>query len=262
MKRSTIMKLYSGNAVLESSRAKLKALIEKNRLQDAEVTISVKTLTPEEAMGGPVRRNFPIIIGKERIIEAEILGARAHAFTDSPAEFSGKLRDALNLSLETNKERAMYVAALNALLKRLVLISQTLHCKDDEPEQCGKEIASFLFEKHGKARIGLIGFNPAIAEKLANVFGNQNLRITDLNRQNTGVIAGGIEIWDGEEKTGELIQNSDVVLVTGTTIVNGTFDEIFRLIHENKKEYYVFGVTGSGICAMMGLNRICPCGRD
>jgi len=51
------------------------------------------------AIGEPGRRDFPIIIGKERVIEAEVLGARAHVFTDSTKEFFGKLKEILNLPL-------------------------------------------------------------------------------------------------------------------------------------------------------------------
>ena len=153
-------------SILNDSRAELREMIKNNELFDIDVSVRVKALTPEEAIGNPGRRDFPIIIGKERVIEAELLGSRAHAFTDSPGEFTGKLKNIVDLPLESNRERAIYIATLNALLKHLGLIKNTLHCKDDEPEKCAKEISSHMLNRWGKIKVGFIGLNPAIAERL------------------------------------------------------------------------------------------------
>jgi len=237
-------------------------IVTKNRLLDAQVSVLVKTLTPEEAIGAPGRRDFPIILGKERVIEADVLGARAHAFTDSPGEFVGDLNGVLKLPLLSNRERSIYVATLNATLKYLNLLENTIHCKDEDPEKCGKEVASQLLKRWGKVRVGFIGLNPAIAENLTETFGVDNVRITDLNKQNIHSLKCGVKIWDGNEMAEELIKQSDVILITGTTFVNGTFDHLMRCIENHRKDYLIYGVTGAGICKLMGLNRICPYSRN
>jgi hypothetical protein len=81
--------------ILEKSRVQLAEIVTKNRLHDAQVSVLVKTLTPEEAIGVPGRRDFPIIL-KERVVEAEVR-TKAHAFTDSPGEFVGYLKEVLSL---------------------------------------------------------------------------------------------------------------------------------------------------------------------
>jgi uncharacterized protein (DUF4213/DUF364 family) len=58
--------------------------------------------------------------------------------------------------------------------------------------------------------------------------------------------------------TEELIKQSDVILITGTTFVNGTFDPTMHCIRNYKKDDVIYGVTGAGICKLMGINRICP----
>ena len=249
-------------SILENSKIKLTEIIRKNGLYDVNVSVLVKTLTPEEAIGKPGRRDFPIIIGKERVVEAKILTAKAHAFTDSPGEFVGKLREILEFSLSSSKERAIFVAALNALLKYLNLVEKTVHCKDEDPEKCAKEIASNTLKRWGKVKVGLIGLNPAIAEMLASTFGEKNVNITDLDKQNINSLKFGVKIRDGNEMTEKLIKQSDVIIVTGTTLVNGTFDNIINCIRNYGKEYIIYGVTGAGICKLMELNRICPYGRD
>ncbi|PIP07031.1 MAG: hypothetical protein COX51_07580, partial [Syntrophobacteraceae bacterium CG23_combo_of_CG06-09_8_20_14_all_50_8] len=167
-------------------------------------------------------------------------------------------RAVFNLPLTSNRERSIYVANLNAVLKYLNLIEKTIHCRDEDPERCGKEIASQLLGRYGKTKVGLIGLNPALAENLIETFGVENVRITDLNKQNINSFKYGVKIWNGNEMTEELIKQSNVILITGTTLVNGTFDHIMHCIQNFRKDYLIYGVTGAGICKLMGLNSICP----
>jgi hypothetical protein len=95
------------SSVLENSKDQLVEIVTKNRLLNAHVSVVVKPLTPEEAIGVPGRRDFPIIVGKERVVEAEVLKAKAHAFTDSPGEFIAHLKKVLTLSLTSNRERSI-----------------------------------------------------------------------------------------------------------------------------------------------------------
>jgi len=223
------------------------------------VTVLAKPLTPEEAIGTPGRRDFPIIVGKERVVEATVLGTRGQAFTDSPLETLSTLEEVLELGLSSNQHRAILVAAINATMGHLGLAEGTMHCKDDEPEQCAREIADQVFDLVGAAEVGLIGLNPAIAERLVDRFGVDHVRMTDLNRDSVGKRKFGVEIWDGAARTEDLIDASDFVVFTGTTLVNDTFDEILGRIRESQKGYLVFGMTVAGVSALTGIERICPC---
>ncbi|MBU1317703.1 MAG: hypothetical protein KKG33_15120 [candidate division Zixibacteria bacterium] len=248
--------------ILDKTMAGFREIVEKNNLLDVDVTVLVKPLTPEEAIGMPGRRDFPIIIGKERVIEAEFLGSNGHAYTDSPREFVGVLKDVLNLELNTNQNRAIYIATLNAVLGSLKMVDKTVHCKDEEPEECALDIADFLLKKYGKTDVGLIGLNPAIAERLIDAFGPDHVHITDLSKDNIGKRKFGVEIWDGSKRTEDLIEVSDVIIFTGTTLVNDTFTQIWNLIQSRKKKYLVYGVTAAGVCQLLDIERICPRGRD
>jgi uncharacterized protein (DUF4213/DUF364 family) len=248
-------------STLWRSRERFKKIVLENDLLDSNVTILVKTLSPEEAIGQPGRRDFPIVAGKERVIEAEFKSAKAHSFTDTPREFIGKLRDILALPILTNGGRAIYIATMNAVLKHLARIQTTLHCRDNEPELCARDIAVHIKEKCGAQKIGLVGLNPAILESLSNSFGADHVKITDLNKQNIGATKYGVEVWDGSTMAEKLVEHSDLVLITGTTFVNGTFDRIWKTIQRYRKKYLIYGVTAAGMCELMGLNRICPNGR-
>jgi len=248
--------------ILEKTIAPFKEIAEKERLLDVDVSVLVKPLTPEEAIGKPGRRDFPIIIGKERVIEAKVMESKGHAYTDSPRDFLGTLKDVLNLELTTNYNRAIYLATLNAVMGNLGMVDKTVHCKDEEPEKCALEIADFLLKKYGKVNVGLIGLNPAIAERLVDAFEADHVQITDLSQDNIGKRRFGVEIWDGKTCTDELVDCSDVIIFTGTTLVNNTFDRIWNLIQSGKKEYLVYGVTAAGVCKLLDIERICPRGQD
>jgi uncharacterized protein (DUF4213/DUF364 family) len=250
------------NSTLQEAKVKFVQIATTKDLLDAEAAVSVTPLTAEEAIGHPSRRDFPIVEGKERVVEATFRGAKAHAFTDSPRDFKGTLRDVLALDLSTNQNRAVFIAVLNAALRSLGRIETSLHCRDDDPEKCAKELASRLRNKWGKVVVGLVGFNPAIAEALVESFGVDKVCISDLNRKNVQTVKFGVTIWDGKGQTEELIRQSDAVLVTGTTLVNGTFDGIWGWVQSYGSEYVIYGVTGAGVCELMNWNRMCPYSRS
>jgi len=246
---------------LVDAKTKLKGIVDQHGWGDIGVSVTVKMLTPEEAIGNPMRRDFPIVEGKERVIEVEIMGCKAQAFTDSPREFTGTIEDVLALPLDTNGERAIFIGTLNAILKYRGRIEATLHCKDEEPEQCAHEIAAYIRCKHGMINVGLIGLNPAIAESLVKTFGAEHVNITDLNYDNIGKTKFGVTVRDGRTETEDMVKISDLILMTGTTLVNNTFDEIQRLIKKYRKTYLIYGVTASGINELLDFPGICPYGR-
>ncbi len=248
--------------ILERVKLQFAKILEREHLTDIPVKVRVIPLTPEEAIGNPERRDFPIIIGKERVIEADLLGTRGQAFTDSPDEYAGTLREIAGLDLSTNQERAVFIAALNATLSRLGRVTGTVHCKDDDPERCALEIAHTLAERFGDVSVGLIGLNPAIAERIVDKFGPGRVHFTDLCHDNIGKQRFGVEIWDGATQTQDLVAASNIVVFTGTTLVNATFDGIMQHVQALGKKYLVYGITAAGVCHLQGLDRICPCGRN
>jgi len=248
-------------AAIEMFREKIRAVVDGHALNDAEVQVMVKPLTPEEAIGKPARRDYPIIEGKERVIEAVVLGSCGQAYTDSPACFTGQLGGIVDMPLESNRGRALFLAAANAVLAHLGLTKGTVHCKDEEPEECAAEMATAA-RALGIERAGLIGLNPAIAEALVKGFGAEHVGITDLNPQNVGKNRFGVPVWDGKTQIPQLINYSDIVVITGTTLVNGTYDGIMQLVQERGKKHAVYGITAAGFCKLMDVERWCFRARD
>ena len=247
-------------SILETVKSKFVSIAKKAELHDQDIVIRAACLTPEQAIGRPKRKDYPIIKGKEQMVEADFLGAKGQAFTDEPISFSGMLQDILTLPLESNGNRALFLSTLNAVLNHLGMVSGTVHCKDEEPEHCADEIAAHIMRTHGKdVSIGLVGFNPAIAERLVGTFGNSRVAISDLFGGNIGANRFGVDIQDGNQRVEALVSFADVLIVTGTTIGNGTFDAIRTAAENAGKSYYIFGVTGAGVAELAGINRLCFC---
>lgn len=247
-------------SLLQKAKEKLTALVDEHSLLSEHVSVHARPLSPEQAIGHPKREDFPIIKGKEVMIQAEFREHFGQAFTDNPGDFQGSIQDVLNLSLEDNFQRAIFVSTLNAVTRYLGLSEGTQHCKDEAPEKCAEELADKVLREYGNIKVGLIGHQPAMLEYLTNTLGRENVKVTDLDREKIGTAKLGVEIWDGEKGTERLIQQSDLVLATGSTIVNGSTDEILKLVKRHDKKYILFGCTIAGIANLLGLKRYCPYG--
>ena len=184
-------------------------------------------------------------------MQAEFLGALGQAFTDRYGDFEGTLEDVLNMELKNNFRRAVFVATLNAVLRHLKKIDQTVHCRDTEPGECAQQLARYIKTRYGEVRVGQVGFQPRMVETLAGEF---PLRVLDLDPENIGSRKFNVTI-EGPGSREEVIRWADLLLVTGTTLVN---DSIADFI--GKKPVLFYGTTIAAAAYLMGWDRFCGCG--
>ncbi|MFW6305745.1 MAG: Rossmann-like domain-containing protein [Bacillota bacterium] len=243
---------------LLKAKENFQEIITYNNMLTEDVVITARGLTSEEAIGNPERDDFPLLQGKEVMIQAEFDGCYGQAFTDNPGDFAGSLQDVMDLSLETNYHRAVLVATINAVLRSLKLTKKTIHCKDEDPELCSQEMVKWIRYNCKKAgKIGIIGYQPAILEEFTKDFGSNNVFITDLNKKKIGTVKYGVEVWNGREDNEKLISIVDIILFTGSSIINDTMDDLITKINSYRKEYFIFGNTISGIASLLGLPQLC-----
>ena len=125
-------------------------LLENEGILKERVDINTRSLTPEEAIGITERRDFPIITGKDVMVQAECMGALGQAFTDAPSVYRGTLKDICALDIETDShDRGLFIAALNAVMKHLGKVECTVHCRCDGPEQCAADAAEYISSVYG-----------------------------------------------------------------------------------------------------------------
>lgn len=247
---------------LEKAKEKMSGLVEQHKLRDDSVRVTVGALSPEQAIGNPARPDFVLRGGKEVMIQAQFKGHFGQAFTNRPRDFSGRLDDVLNLNLDTANNRAIFIATLNAVCSCLGLAGKTRHCRNEELEECGSRIAGEIISRFGKIRIGMVGYQPAILENLVKAFGAANIRCSDLDAKNIGANKFGVIISDGHTENRGLILWCDLVLATSSANVNNTLDDIYGEALAHNKDFIMFGVSGAGLAALSGIERICPCGHD
>jgi hypothetical protein len=245
-------------SILEKAKSEFIHVCDDQGL-DLSGTITIHPLLPRDAIGD-AEGNFVIKKGKEYVIEATFDKARGQAFTGIACEWNGMLEELLSLELSDIRNRGIFVASMNAVLRALGLATGTIHCRDEDPINCGSEIAGQLEAWFGSKRFGLVGLQPAILKALVNHFARKFVRVVDLNPDNIGSSKYGIEVWDGQSDLPRLVDWAEVGLVTGSSIVNGTIDEIIRRFQDDNKPVVFFGNTISGTAALLDLDRLCPFG--
>jgi len=228
-------------------------LIKEKDLMSSKVeVVSARTLTPQEVIGRPERDDFPLLKGKEVMLQADFKGSLGQAFTDMPGNYSGSLQETLVMSLDNNFKRAVFITTLNAVLRYLNYISKTVHCKDKEPGECAAHLVDYIKERFGNPRIAFIGMQPAMVEALAAQF---EIRVVDLDPDNVGQKKCGVLIEDAAH-TKEILSWADIVLATGTTVVNDTLTSLLI-----EKPIIFYGVTIAGVAYLKGYEQYCFCGH-
>jgi hypothetical protein len=235
----------------EVLKEKFRIIVNKYNLNTEKITVTAQMLSPEEAIGNPEEDDYPILKGRERIMEARFRGSRGHAFTDMFGNYQGIINEIFEMGMKNNFRRAVFVSTLNAVMRHLGIVECTVHCKDHAPQECSKILVKKISSEFGNPKIFLVGFQPRMAEALAQMF---PLRITDLDEANIGIEKLGVTIQPSQT-TRENIGWCDLMVITGSTAVNNTMQDFI-----GEKPVIFYGVTVAGPASLLGLNRFCPFG--
>jgi hypothetical protein len=219
---------------------------------DDLVSVVARPLTAEEAIGTPEHDDYPLLKGKERMMEARFRGAAGQAYTDQIGNFEGTLGDVLTLPMDSNYHRAVLVATVNAVLRHQGVIDKSCHCKDEDPVRCAPYLPKAL-ALFSSRRVGMIGHQPRLLEIVSQNF---QVRICDRDPDQISKEKSGV-IIEPPENYGDILDWCDLILATGTTLVNDTIDYFFV----SGKPTVFYGITISGVAKMLNLKHFCPLGR-
>ncbi len=228
-------------------------ILKENDLGQEEVSIRCRALSPEEAIGITKRKDFPIISGKDIMVQAEYRDGKGQAFTDAPADFSGTLADVAAMDISDDAHaRGIFIASMNAMMNALGKCVGTVHCRTEGPELCAKEMECFLQKEYPTIqKIGLVGYQPALLEMLAK--SKYEVRVLDLNPANVGEERYGVLVEDGATAKHDVTEWADLILCTGSTLCNGTIVDYLGL----DTEVVFFGITIAGAQEFLGIKRVC-----
>ncbi len=237
--------------VYDEIKKRTRETLEDQDLFKQKVRIKARALSTEEAIGNPEADDFPLQKGKERLMQAEFAGSLGQAFTDQYGNFEGSIEEVLNMSLDNNYRRGIFIATLNALLRHMNRVERTVHCRNQGPTQCAEELRQYIQTRYGKVKILQIGFQPRMIESLAP---SHSMRVIDMDPDNIGTQRFQVLI-EGPWATQKAIAWADMLLVTGTTIVNDTIEEFLH-----QKPVLFYGTTIAGAAHLMGWDRFCAKG--
>ena len=164
----------------------------------------------------------------------------------------------MDFDLDSNSQRAIFIATVNAALNHLGLLTLPFIARTANRINAVRRWPDHQ-EKYGLVWEGIVGYQPSIIAGCVQELGKGLIRVTDMDTKNLGMSRFGIEIWDGVTRTDELIAKSDILLITGTTFVNGTAFDL--LAKAAGKPVYFYGTTVAGAAALMGYRRLCLYGK-
>ena len=236
---------------------KLKQVLRDRDLLDREIHIETSVLKPEEAIGTPERQDFPLLKGREVLMQATFMDSRGQAYTDAPSRFSGHIGEIADLELKGSRQTALFIAALNAVFKHVYPDLKTIHCKDEDPERCAQKIAEYV-QGLTPASVGIVGLQPAILESITKCMGPDRVYCIDRDEDIRGQIKYGVPIeWGDDRGLKQLFEESALVLATGSSAANGSLPDILSLSAETGTPVYFYGITIAGTARLMGLNHLC-----
>ena len=234
--------------IYEDLKTKAADILGRHDLLGETVKVKARVLSTEEAIGNPETEDFPLQKGKERLMQADIGGGLGQAFTDRFGDYEGTLESILATPLTNNFRRAIFVAAINAALRRLGLVQGTIHCRDQGPDRCARALADDIQNRYGNIKITIIGFQPRMVEILAARF---PVRVLDMDVDNIDQDKFGVMV-ESPQTAPAAVDWADLLLVTGTTLVNGTLPDFLV-----DKPTIFYGTTIAGAAYLMGWTRFC-----
>lgn len=244
------MSLMNAQQLYQMMADELREQALRHDLMNDTVAIRCRQLTANEAIGHPEHQDYPIIKGKEVMVEAEFRGARGQAFTDAVEIREYSIAELLALDLTSNAPRASFVAAFNAVMRSLQRAERTIHCKDEEPVRCASQLAKAFSPE---TRILLVGYQPRFLEYLAQTY---PVRVVDMDPEHVHQIRFGIKV-EPVEATSEAIEWCDHILATGSTLVNGTLGRFLNC----GRPVTFYGTTIAGVAPLLGVRTWCHCGH-
>jgi hypothetical protein len=232
-------------------------LIAKHNLADQAVEINARILSNEEAIGNPNRDDYPLLKGKEFLMEARCMDMVGQAYTDAPSCLTTNLAQISHTALDTTEQRALFISTLNAVVRAIEPQLKTIHCHNDEPERCAEQMMNAIAILKPQ-KIGLVGLQPAILEALVKRWGAQAVQCLDRDNSMRGTSKYGVPIlWGDSAETQAVFSASDLILATGSTIVNGSLPGLLELAEQTHTPIYFYGTSIAGAAKILHLNHLC-----
>ena len=200
-----------------------------------------RTLLPEGDIPSEARR-------PEYRVTALFRNAKGEAYTETPADFEGTLKDALCLPVSEKGIDARIIASINAVMAHLGLCPGTF--PDDPEVHCryADALCSYVSEHYGKTKLILVGYDGYVVKK----FMEEGMDFWTMDRDPDNITKDRFHhviVNSGKYNREACFAWGDLFMITGSTLCNGTIIQYL----DHGKELLFYGITGGGVCRLLDL---------
>ncbi len=181
-------------------------------------------------------------------VTADLCGTRGEAYTETPLNFEGTLREAIELTPSEGGIDARCLAAINAAMNHLGLCAGEFPATFDERRLYTDAIYSYITEKYGRSNIVLVGYDGYIVKK----FIGGDLDFWTMDRDPDNISQDRFKhviVNSGRYNREACLAWGKVLIVTGSTLTNGTIVQYL----DKGKDLLFYGITIAGAATLLGL---------
>lgn len=188
-------------------------------------------------------------------VTAKILGTDGEAYTETPENFEGTLKEALELPYSEKGIDARTLAAINAVMDKKDLCAGIFPPTFDERRMYSDALFLHMTENYGRSNIILVGYDGYFVKK----FVSEDIDFWTMDRDPDNV---------SQDRFKHVVVNSakynreacfawgKFFLVTGSTLTNGTIVQYLDSLENPKcqgKPMLFYGVTIGGAATLLNL---------
>ena len=188
----------------------------------------------------------------EHKVQAVFRGTKGQAFTETPREFTGTLREIVERPFDGKCIDSVLIASINAVMGHFGLCRGLCHCGRDMHEACGIRYKGYVANIHKTVNVVIVGYQAFLMRSIGSLDGH--LWTMDRNYDNITKYRNGSVITNsGRENRDSAKKWADLIIITGSSLCNGT---IVQWLDAGDKLLF-YGVTIAGVAKLLDLKRLC-----
>ena len=181
-------------------------------------------------------------------VTASFRGTKGEAYTETPENFEGSLKEAISIPPSENGIDARTVAAINAVMCHLGYCAGTFPTDFDERRLYSEALFGYVLDNYGKKNIVLIGYDGYLVKKMVS----DECDFWTLDRDPDNISQDRFKhvvVNSGRFNREACFAWGKIFIITGSTLCNGTIVQYL----EQGKNLLFYGITCAGTARLLNL---------
>lgn len=241
----------AGSTVFPRLRRQLSLLLDLLGARREVLRVEARPFEEAEAEAHEGDGRLLPVSGRPRLVEASFRGTEGQILADRWFAWEGEAGELCEWELDEAKERASFLAVLNAVAAGAGIARGQRLCRGDRSRYCALE-AKFQVMKRHRGPAVMLGWHRHLAGLLADFPAS---RVVAWDEAIVGQRIGDLEVW-GPERRDEALDGATLLWLGDSVLVDGSIDSLL----EHPAEKIFWGVGTAAAAAMLGWRRFCPFG--